>query len=64
MSPPGPITMNMVFSDDRVPLRHIYRPKVSCTLFDHYVPSKIFCVGCIGQVTLVSGDALILCPKT
>jgi hypothetical protein len=60
MSPPGPITMNMVFSDDRVPIWHIYRPKVSCTLFDYYVPSKIFCVGCRGQVTLVSGDAMIL----
>jgi hypothetical protein len=63
MSPPGPITMNMVFPDDRVPLTHMYRPKVSCTLFDYYVPSKRFCVGCIGQVTLVSGDALILYPS-
>jgi hypothetical protein len=55
--------MNMVLQDDGVTLRHIYRPKVSCTLFDYYVPSKIFCVGCIGQVTLVSGDALILYPS-
>jgi hypothetical protein len=44
-----------------IPSKHMKRVQYSRV---YYVPSKIFCVGCIGQVTLVSGDALILYPKT